>query len=143
MKRTVLFAVLVVCLVFTFACKSQPKSTEDALKSAYDKYRSGLILDGADKYTVVSGDTLSKIGRAHYPNPYYYPIIMMASNNIVVDPDLIEPGMVLTIPVLQKNLDDAKAKSNIKKFLLDIAKIEENRGRSADAEGMRSLSASL
>ena len=145
MKKTVLFAVLVVCLVFTFACKSQPtaKSAGDQLKDAYDRYRAGLILDGAEKYTVKEGDTLSAIARAKYPNAFYFPLIQMASSNVISDPDVIEIGDVLTIPNLDKNLNDAKAKDNIKKFLMEVSKIEDGRGRPADAQGLKDLSNSL
>ena len=143
MKKAVLGILLIICMVFVFACKSQPKSTEDALKAAYDRYRSGLILEGASSYTVSPGDTLSKISREAYNNGLYYPIIMMASSDVVIDPDLIEPDMKLTIPDLQKNLANDKAKSNIKKFLLEIAKIEDNRERADTAKGLRDLSASL
>ena len=143
MKKIALCVVLVLCMVFVFACKSQPKTTEEALKAAYDRYRSGLILEGAKEYVVSPGDTLSQISRESYGNGLYYPIIMMASSEIVIDPDLIEPGMKLTVPDLQKNLNNDKAKTNIKKFLLEIAKIEENRDRADTAKGLRDLSAGL
>jgi nucleoid-associated protein YgaU len=98
---------------------------------AYDTYRSKIILDGAKKYRVVRGDTLSKIALANYGAPnnygYFFPLIMMASPEAGVgDPELIEPGMELTIPDLQKNLNNAEARAAIKTFLLDIAKIYDN-----------------
>ena len=52
--------------------------------------------------------------------------------------------MELIIPVLQKNLDDADAKSNIKNFLGEIAKIYDNRsGRAVDANALRNLAGTL
>ena len=143
MRKTVLFAVLIVCMALSFACKSQPKTADEAFKSIYDRFKKDLILDGAEKYTVVSGDTLSAIAREKYPNAFYFPVIMMASSDVVVDPDKIEPGMELTIPDLKKNLDDPKAKANIKKFLGEIAKVEEDRNRPNDAKGLRELANSL
>jgi hypothetical protein len=143
MKKTILFAILAVCLALVFACKTQPKSTEEALKGIYDRYQNDLILDGAEKYTVVKGDMLSALSRRYYDNGFYFPVIMLASSDVVVDPDKIEPGMELTIPNLQKNLDDPKARENIKNFLGEIAKLEDDRNRKADAEGMRKLANSL
>jgi hypothetical protein len=52
---------------------------------------------------------------------------MLASSDVVADPDKIVPGMGLTIPDLQKNLDDPGARANIKNYLLEIAKVEDSR----------------
>jgi len=100
-----------------------------------------LILTGAETYTVVRGDTLTKIARIKYRNGFYYPLIMLASGN-VRDQDLIVPGMRLTIPRLQPNLDDPKARASMKKYFLEIASITE-RKRPRDAAGLRSLANSL
>jgi len=67
----------------------------------------------------------------------------LASRDVVVDADKIVPGMKLTIPNLQKNLDDPKARAKIKAFLLDVAKIEDSRHRPETAKGLRELSASM
>ncbi len=53
---------------------------------------------GARTYTVKSGDTLSKIAKAHYGDASKYPKIFDANRKILSDPDLIQPGQVLTIP---------------------------------------------
>jgi len=63
---------------------------------------------------------------------------MMASPDIVEEQDLIEPGMVLTIPKLQANLNDARARESMKKYFLEIAGITE-RKRPKDAAGLRKL----
>lgn len=49
-------------------------------------------------YTVVKGDTLSKIAKAHYGNAMKYPVIFEANKPMLKDPDLIYPGQVLRIP---------------------------------------------
>jgi nucleoid-associated protein YgaU len=49
-------------------------------------------------YTVVSGDTLSKIALAHYGNAMEYMVIFEANRPMLKDPDLIYPGQVLRIP---------------------------------------------
>ena len=150
MKKTILFTILIVSFALVFACKSQPKpqqpqltEQEKAFKAVADRYREGLILEGAENYTVVSGDTLSALSRSRYENGLYYPVIMLASSDVVLDPDKLETGMELKIPDLQKNLDDSKARANIKKFLGEVAELSENRNRPEDAEALRKLADSL
>jgi nucleoid-associated protein YgaU len=52
----------------------------------------------ATYYTVVKGDTLSKIAKASYGNPMKYPVIFEANRPMLTDPDKIYPGQVLRIP---------------------------------------------
>ena len=49
-------------------------------------------------YTVVSGDTLSKIAKQHYGNANDYMKIFEANKPMLKDPDKIYPGQVLRIP---------------------------------------------
>ena len=51
-------------------------------------------------YTVKSGDTLSKIAKAHYGNAMKYMEIFEANQPLLSDPNKIYPGQVLRIPVL-------------------------------------------
>ena len=51
-------------------------------------------------YTVVSGDTLSKIAKHHYGNAMKYPVIFEANKPMLKHPDKIYPGQVLRIPAL-------------------------------------------
>jgi len=103
-----------------------------------------LILDGAETYTVVRKDTLSRIARIKYHNGFYYPLIIMASRDIVEDQDYIEVGTLLTVPNLQANLNDARARASMKKFFLEIADITERQyKRPKDAAGLRKLANSL
>jgi len=144
MKKTMVIAILIVGIALVFGCKSSPKEIGDKdFQKIYNRYKNDLILDGAETYTVKSGDTLSAISRAQYQNGFYFPVIMLASSEVVSDPDKIEPGMELTIPDLQKNLDHAKSKASIKKCLTDVAKLEDSRNRPQDAEGLRKLADSL
>jgi hypothetical protein len=80
---------------------------------------------------------LANIARNVYGDGFYYPIILLASSNVVLDPDNIEPGMELTIPDLQRNLNNARARANIKSFFMEIADIEEGRNRIPTARGIR------
>ena len=149
MKKTMLIVMMVIGFVLVLGCTTPPKpaaastTTDDAFRETYNRYKNDLILEGAEKYTVVKGDMLSRISRTKYNNGFYFPVIMLASSDVVLDHDKIEPGMVLTIPNLQRNLDDPKAHAAIKKVLVDIAKIEDNRGRPQDADGLRNLANSL
>ena len=49
-------------------------------------------------YTVVSGDSLSKIAKAHYGDAMKYPVIFEANKPMLEHPDKIYPGQVLRIP---------------------------------------------
>jgi len=49
-------------------------------------------------YTVVSGDNLSKIAKAHYGNANEYMKIFEANKPMLKHPDKIYPGQVLRIP---------------------------------------------
>jgi len=49
-------------------------------------------------YTVVSGDSLSKIAKHFYGEANKWRRIFEANRDIIKDPDLIHPGQVLTIP---------------------------------------------
>lgn len=51
-------------------------------------------------YTVVSGDSLSKIAKAHYGDAMKYTAIFEANQPMLENPDKIYPGQVLRIPAL-------------------------------------------
>lgn len=53
-------------------------------------------------YEVKSGDSLSKIAKAHYGDAMKYPMIFEANKPMLKDPNLIYPGQVLRIPALEK-----------------------------------------
>jgi len=54
----------------------------------------------ATYYTVVSGDTLSKITKTAYGDANKYPAIFEANKPMLTSPDKIYPGQVLRIPPL-------------------------------------------
>jgi len=149
MKKALFALTLALCVMMVLSCASKPtpittqKEADDAFSKIYQQFRGDIILDGAGSYKVVSGDTLSKIARNNYPSGYWFPLIMLASSDVVLDPDQIAPDMELTIPDLDKNLNDAKAKGKIKNFLVEIAKVYDRRNRSSDADKLRELSDTL
>lgn len=49
-------------------------------------------------YTVVRGDSLSKIAKEFYGNAMKYPVIFEANKPMLSDPDKIYPGQMLRIP---------------------------------------------
>jgi nucleoid-associated protein YgaU len=49
-------------------------------------------------YTVVRGDTLSKIAKQYYGDANKYPVIFEANKPMLKSPDLIYPGQMLRIP---------------------------------------------
>jgi len=135
---------LVFCFFVLFACASLPSESVyvPLSQQSSDAASFDIILDGAETYIVVWGDSLSKISRSKYRNGFYYPLIMMASSNVVKDQDKIEVGTILVIPKLQANLDNPKARESMKKYFLEIAVITE-RKRPRDAAGLRNLANSL
>ncbi|MDR2575319.1 MAG: LysM peptidoglycan-binding domain-containing protein [Treponema sp.] len=169
MKNLVISLFLCLSFFVLFACGTQPPAPAPAPtpvstpapepapapapppeppKAAAPSRATDLVLDGAENYTVVKGDTLSRISRRKYQNGFYWPLIMMASPsawktfNMDQNQDLIEPGMVLIIPKLQANLNDARAKESMKKFFLETAGITELK-RPKDATGLRKLANSM
>jgi nucleoid-associated protein YgaU len=52
----------------------------------------------AQYYTVVRGDTLSKISKQYYGDPNKYNAIFEANKPMLKSPDLIYPGQMLRIP---------------------------------------------
>ncbi len=56
--------------------------------------------DQAEFYTIVSGDTLSKIALRYYGDAMKYPVIFEANREVIKDADLIYPGQQIRIPKL-------------------------------------------
>ena len=163
-KITVGFVVLLVSLAL-FACNTVPAShqvvgavtqekIDDALEHIYEDYRPSLDVTGAQEYTVVSGDTLVEItkrfygsltgvGEAGTENGFYFPVIMLASETDIVDPDLIIPGMELKIPDLKRNLDNNSARQAVKHYLREVAYIYNKKNDSVKEAGLIKLANSL
>jgi nucleoid-associated protein YgaU len=53
----------------------------------------------ARMYTVVAGDSLSKIAKREYGDASKWPMIFEANRSQIQNPDLIHPGQVLTLPL--------------------------------------------
>ncbi len=125
MKKIAL-SLLAALITFGFvACKSTTtvKDMSSTFNKVYDNYLDVLDLTGADTYTVNKGDTLTSITKAAYgdDNGYYFPLIMLASRNVVQDPEMIRPGMKLTIPSLEKNINNVEKAKVLSPYFKDIA----------------------
>ena len=108
---------------------------EDGLGNIYEKYRPEIDYEGSSTYVVKPGDSLTRIttlsevygdltnvGSAGNRNAFYFPLLILASPNIgIVNPDKIQPGMVLTIIDLQKNLANPASRQAIKGFFRELA----------------------
>ena len=57
----------------------------------------------AQTYTVVSGDTLSKISKHFYGSANHWNDIFQANRDQLSNPDLIKPGQVLKIPAVKSH----------------------------------------
>ena len=163
MKKICYVVILVIFSIILLSCASQRNSGSDSsntgsnpgsnpassnpgtnnLRTAQERYGSGINMEGAQRYTVVRGDTLTRIARTRYGYGFYYPLIYVASRNTVQNPDRIFPGTVLTIPNLERNLSNAEARANLKNILIELAAFEELRGNLRAAADMRNLAGGL
>ena len=83
--------------------KGDQKPVEPAAKPAGDTDFFGNSKPEAagDSYTVVSGDSLSKIAKNHYGDAAKWHQLYEANKALIgSNPDLIEVGQVLTLPSL-------------------------------------------
>ena len=123
--KKIIISILAAALAFGFiACKSnQVQDLSDSFNKVYENYLDVLDLTGADTYTVKQGDTLTSITKDSYGegNGYYFPLIMLASKNVVQDPELIRPGMKLTIPSLERNINNVEKAKVLSPYFKDIA----------------------
>ena len=156
---------LLIAVAFVWSCKTAPagpaiegdvtqEKVNKALGDIYNTYRTKLDMSGAKDYTVVKGDTLSQITRNFYGsltgvgdsganNGFYFPVIMLASDSNIVDPDLIEPGMKMKIVDLKKNLAIPGSRKAIKDCLMDVAYVYNKKGDPTTEAGLKKLANSL
>ena len=63
-----------------------------------DKMEAPAPAPEVEYYTIVSGDSLSKIAKRYYQNAMDYPKLFEANREVIQDPDLIYPGQKIRIP---------------------------------------------
>jgi len=59
------------------------------------------VEEEVEYYTIVSGDSLSKIAKRYYGNAMKYPLIFEANREVIKDANLIYPGQKIRIPKLK------------------------------------------
>ena len=64
----------------------------------FSNVKGGSSSTATKVYTVVSGDSLSKIAKREYGDANAWPKIFEANKDILKDPDKIQPGQKLKIP---------------------------------------------
>jgi hypothetical protein len=165
MKKFSALLLVLLAVFLAFSCASTgsgavedvPYTPEEAnkdLDKIYDTYRGSLDMTGAQDYTVVKGDTLSQITRKYYGNltsvgeagdhnGFYFPVIMLASDSHIADPDLIEPNMKLKIVDLKRNLDNPSSRKAIKDCLNEVAVVYNKKDKPAEEAGLKKLANSL
>ncbi|MDR0290118.1 MAG: LysM peptidoglycan-binding domain-containing protein [Treponema sp.] len=166
--KKLLFCLLIAAVLVGLSCKTAPaenvsgveeelfqQMVDDILKQIQDTHQPKLDMSGSVNYTVVWGDTLSKIARRYYGglanvgeagplNGFYFPIIMLASpDSHIMDPDLIYPGLQLKIIDLEKNLANPEAHQAIKDSLMEIAHVYQTKNKLVEEAGLVRLSNSL
>jgi nucleoid-associated protein YgaU len=74
-------------------------------KPDFSNVQSGAstVSAAAQTYTVVGGDSLSKIAKKFYGDANQWRRIFEANGDKIKNPDLIHPGQVLTIPASTAN----------------------------------------
>ena len=88
----------------TPAIKNEVWDQIKAIDGAYADLTADINVDAslpvpARIYEVVSGDTLSKIAKRYYGDANKYMKIFEANRDQLKDPDKIQPGQVLKVPV--------------------------------------------
>lgn len=100
-QKTVLMAgnVKGVIDVYTNRLKVVQNGQEAPMSAAGDNQ--SMPDDGTkvEFYTIVSGDSLSKIAKRYYGNAMDYPKIFEANREVIEDPDKIYPGQKIRIPM--------------------------------------------
>lgn len=146
MKKITLVLLSLVAAFGMISCTSTSTMDDSAKKQAeinksfdkvYNTYSGVLVLDGAETYEVQRGDTLTAITKKFYAgkdeNGYYFPLIMLASRDVVSDPELIEPGMKLTIPNFDANINDKPVAKKLSPYFKDLAGVYQQKAtRSAE-----------
>jgi hypothetical protein len=150
MRRALFLFVILLLFQSAMSCVStdltdEQKAVLPAFERVYDSYKTDFILDDAQTYTVMKGDTLPAVVRRVYGagNGYFFPLIALASGDVIPDAGVLEPGTKLTIPNLDKNLNDPGARQSLKSLLYDIADVYEKKEAAETREYKKQLAADL
>jgi hypothetical protein len=150
MKSAPFISIILPVSLYMLSCVSTALTEEQkdvllAFEKVYDSYKTDFILDDAQTYTVIEGDTLPAIIRRIYGagNGYFFPLIVLASRDIILDIDSLESGMALKIPNLRKNLDDPDTRQSLKNLLHDTSDVYEKKEAAETQEYKKQQAADL
>jgi hypothetical protein len=150
MRRAFVTVIIIALFQTAVSCVSTNLTSEQkavllAFEEVYDSYKADFIFDGAQTYTVTEGDTLPAVIRRIYGagNGYFFPLIVLASGDVILNSDVLEPGMKLTIPDLNKNLNDPDTRRSLKNFLYDVADVYEKKEAAETQEYKKQQAADL
>lgn len=112
-----LIAILLIILLFTQFGSDEPEKAEiakqekpavekviDKKENIPKKQNTSVTKEAEITYETISsvkGDNLWKLAYRHYKDGYLWPLILQANKARITNPDLIEPGEELQIPVLK------------------------------------------
>jgi nucleoid-associated protein YgaU len=68
------------------------------LEMPFERATPKPVADDKRRLTVVHGDSLWNIARAHYGEGWRYTVIFEANKNQIRDPNLIYPGQLFSLP---------------------------------------------
>ncbi len=68
------------------------------LEMPFERVATAPVVGGKRQLTVVRGDSLWNIARAHYGEGLRYTVIFEANKGQIRDPDLIYPGQIFSLP---------------------------------------------
>lgn len=80
--------------------KPRPDFSDVQSGSSSDAMPEEIAMATDVTYTVVGGDTLSRIAKRHYGDSTKWPAIFEANRDVIKNPDLIQIGWVLKLPPL-------------------------------------------
>lgn len=147
MKKFVVVSIAAIAFALLASCGTAPKpqaaasdsaakdsgqtaakgtSKEDkAFDKVYTQAKEKIDTGDTETYVVQSGDTLTAITKQYYGDDkgYYFPMIMAASSDVVTNPDLIVPGMELSIPDYDANMNNPKIRAALKGVFKKVANI--------------------
>ncbi|NNF16209.1 MAG: peptidoglycan-binding protein LysM [Gammaproteobacteria bacterium] len=90
-------------LTLSKEAQEQARQNREAAKAAAaakpdEDAKTAAVNSEVDYYTIVSGDSLSKIAKRFYGDPMKYKELFEANREIIEDPDKIFPGQKIRIP---------------------------------------------
>jgi len=162
MKKSLIMVIITMCVMVLIGCAAAPAPAPEptpppaqpaqppasttpatpppAPDTPPPPVRAELVLDGASRYTVASGDSLSLIAARVYgqANMYYFPILRLA-NPSITNPDFIAPGTSIIIPNLQQNLNSEGARIVLRSEMLSTAQHYERQNQPNAAAEIRNL----